>query len=150
MAIILPFLFLVTYFVQKYYLLTSRQLRFLDLEAKRPLYSHFLEVVEGLASVRSFGWQQAAREGNLSRLDASQQPIYLLLCVQRWLNLVLDLVVAGLATIVVALAVSLRASTTGALLGIALNNVLLFGTTFSGSSRLGQRSRRLLGLLQEF
>jgi len=36
-AISYPFLLLVFYFIQNYYLRTSRQLRFMDLEAKSPL-----------------------------------------------------------------------------------------------------------------
>lgn len=53
------------------------------------------------------------------------------LCVQRWLNLVLDLMVAALAVIVVTLAVQLRSTTSAGLLGIALNNVLGFNKSLS-------------------
>jgi ATP-binding cassette subfamily C (CFTR/MRP) protein 1 len=43
--------------LQKYYLRTSRQMRLLDLEAKSPLYSHFLESLTGLVEIRAFGWR---------------------------------------------------------------------------------------------
>jgi hypothetical protein len=36
-ALVYPFIAAVFYFIQKYYLRTSRQLRFMDLEAKSPL-----------------------------------------------------------------------------------------------------------------
>lgn len=49
-----------------------------------------------------------------------------MLCIQRWLNLVLDLLVAALAVIVISLAVKLRESTSGGQIGIALNVVLVF------------------------
>ncbi len=42
LTITIPLLFIVVYCLQHVYLRTSRQLRFLDLEAKSPLYSHFL------------------------------------------------------------------------------------------------------------
>ncbi len=42
--------------LQKYYLRTSRQMRLLDLEAKSPLYSHFIESLSGLVTIRAFGW----------------------------------------------------------------------------------------------
>ena len=42
--------------LQKYYLRTSRQMRLLDLEAKSPLYSHFIESLAGLVEIRAFGW----------------------------------------------------------------------------------------------
>jgi ATP-binding cassette subfamily C (CFTR/MRP) protein 1 len=31
-------------------------MRLLDLEAKSPLYSHFLESLTGLVEIRAFGW----------------------------------------------------------------------------------------------
>jgi ATP-binding cassette subfamily C (CFTR/MRP) protein 1 len=63
---------------------------------------------------------------NIERLDVSQQPYYMMLCIQRWLNLVLDLLIAGLAVTVISLAVLFRGSTTGGQIGIALNVVLVF------------------------
>jgi ABC-type multidrug transport system fused ATPase/permease subunit len=47
-------------------------------------------------------------------------------CIQRWLGLVLDLLVAGLAVTVISLAVLFRGSTTGGQIGIALNVILAF------------------------
>jgi ATP-binding cassette subfamily C (CFTR/MRP) protein 1 len=41
----IPFCIVVIYFLQKIYLLTSRQIRFLDLESRSPVYSQFLETV---------------------------------------------------------------------------------------------------------
>lgn len=55
----------------------------------------------------------------------------MLLCAQRWLNLVLDIVVMALATVVVTLAVMLRSSTSSSLLGVALNNILGFNQLLS-------------------
>jgi ATP-binding cassette, subfamily C (CFTR/MRP), member 1 len=43
MATVVPPLLLVLYLIQKFYLRTSRQMRFLDLEAKSPLYQQFTE-----------------------------------------------------------------------------------------------------------
>ena len=131
MAITIPFFLIGLYLLQKVYLRTSRQLRFIDLEAKSPVYSHFLETLEGVATIRAFGWQDQANQTNIKRLDASQRPYYLLYCIQRWLNLVLDLIVTALAIIVVALAVQLRSSTSAGLIGIALNNVLTFNQGLS-------------------
>jgi len=111
---------------------TSRQMRFLDLEAKSPVYSYLLETLEGLPIIRAFGWQKEATDTHLARLDASQTLYYLMFCIQRWLALVLDLLVAGMAVTVIVLVVELRSSTTAGLLGIALTNVLTFNSTLSG------------------
>ncbi|KAJ5992424.1 ABC transporter integral membrane type 1 [Penicillium sp. IBT 35674x] len=131
MATTIPPTLFVLYFLQKIYLKTSRQLRYLDLESRSPLYSHFAEVLEGLPTIRAFGWQEPLSEILTRHLDNSQTPYYMLLCAQRWLNLVLDIVVMALATIVVALAVMLRNSTNSSLLGIALNNILGFNQLLS-------------------
>ncbi|OCK89464.1 putative multidrug resistance protein [Cenococcum geophilum 1.58] len=126
MAIAIPFITLAFYLLQKVYLLTSRQLRFLDLEARSPVYTHFLECLEGLSTIRAFGWTQIAQEIQIERLDVSQRPYYLLFCLQRWLALVLDLMIAVVGIVVVALAVRVPGASSGAAIGIALNNVLGF------------------------
>ncbi|CAG8909081.1 unnamed protein product [Penicillium egyptiacum] len=131
MATTIPLTLIVLYFLQKIYLKTSRQLRYLDLESRSPLYSHFAEVLEGLPTIRAFGWQAASSEILIRHLDESQKPYYMLLCAQRWLNLVLDIVVMALATVVVTLAVMLRSSTDSSLLGVALNNILGFNQLLS-------------------
>ena len=130
-ATIIPFCFLATYGLQKFYLRTSRQLRLLDLEAKSPLYTHFTETLEGLPTIRAFGWQAAFERENTRLLDLSQRPYYLLYCIQRWLNLVLDLMVAALAVILIAFAVQLSDTTSGAAIGVALVNILGFSQSLS-------------------
>lgn len=126
MAITIPFILLAVYCIQRVYLKTSRQLRFMDLEAKAPIFTHFLEFGEGVATIRAFGWEEQVKAANARLIDASQSPYYLMYCIQRWLQLVLDLLVAAVAVILVALAVSLRATSTAGLLGVALDNVLSF------------------------
>jgi len=56
----------------------------------------------------------------------SQKPYYLLFCIQRWLNVVLDLLVAILAVILTALATSLRDSTDPGKLGVSLTAIMAF------------------------
>lgn len=80
-------------------------MRLLDLEAKSPLYSHFIESLQGLVTIRAFGWAEEFNRKNLSILDVSQKPYYLLFCIQRWLALVLDLLVTALAVILMVLVV---------------------------------------------
>lgn len=124
MAITTPFLMIAVFILQHFYLRTSRQLRLLDLEAKSPLYSHFLESINGLTTIQAFGWQREFIEKNHRLLNNSQRPYYLLYCIQRWLSLALDLIVTSEAVILVCMAVTLRNSSNVGLLGVSLNNVL--------------------------
>lgn len=124
MALTIPLFMIAIYFLQHVYLKVSRQLRYMDLETRSPLYTHFLETLDGLSTIRAFGWVEKSVQLNRRRLDDSQKPFYLLFCIQRWLGLVLDLMIAALAVIVIALATSLRNSTSPGLLGVSLNNIL--------------------------
>ena len=140
MTITIPFMLLVIYYLQNFYLQTSRQLRILELESRSSVYKHFLETLEGLETIKAFGWQPKMIERHYRVLDHSQEPYYLMFCIERWLALVLDLIVAGLATVVVALAIYLRHSTSPGLLGVSMNaiicksfsccNVVAWGTSF--------------------
>lgn len=128
-SLTVPGCILVMYVIQKFYLRTSRQIRLLEIETKAPLHSQFLEVLSGLPSIRAYGWTKDYQRRNKSALNASQRPYYLLFCIQRWLNLVLDLLVAGIAVLVVALATTLRGRGSTGFLGVALFNIV----SFSGS-----------------
>lgn len=116
-------------FIQKLYLRTSRQIRLLDIEAKAPVYLHFVETASGAATIRAFGWQQHFRQTLESVLDRSQRPVYLLFSVQRWLALILDLVVAGLAILLVAIVVTWRESFNSGAVGLSLVMVMTFNKT---------------------
>ena len=64
-------------------------------------------------------------------LDASQRPFYLLYCIQRWLALVIDLLVAALVFILVALIVTFRHRADAGFVGVALINIMSFNITLS-------------------
>ncbi|KAI0889767.1 ABC transporter [Annulohypoxylon maeteangense] len=125
----LPICFIFVYAVQKVYLRTSRQLRLLELESRSLVFIDLLETVDGLTTIRAFEGQSKAEFGHLHRLDESQKPFYLLLCLQCWLKIVLDLLVAAVAVGVIAIAVILRNTTSGGQVGVALNIVLIANTT---------------------
>jgi ABC-type multidrug transport system fused ATPase/permease subunit len=127
LAAFVPVLAVVVYAIQKFYLRTSRQIRILDLELQSPLVAQFSETIEGLATIRAFGWQEKSMRAFLKRLDASQRPYYLLYCIQRWLNFVMDLVVAGVAILLVSFGTQFKNTTSGAAVGVGMLNVLGFG-----------------------
>lgn len=88
------------------------------------MLSHFIESLSGLVTIRSYAWTDTYTSKCIQLLDASQKPYYLLLCIQRWLVLVLDLVVAGLAVVIVGMAVGLRSHINPGFLGLALVNMM--------------------------
>ncbi|KAK2591110.1 hypothetical protein QQS21_011198 [Conoideocrella luteorostrata] len=148
-AAIIPFCIIAIYFIQKFYLRTSRQMRHLDLEAKTPLYRLFTETAAGVMTIRAFGWKTAMAEENLRLLEHSQKPYYTMLvaslymrekladsetfryCIQRWLNVVLDLLVAAIAVVLVGFALGFSGSATQGSIGLALLNVMEFNQSLS-------------------
>ncbi|KAF7539141.1 hypothetical protein G7Z17_g12477 [Cylindrodendrum hubeiense] len=130
-AVAFPFLFALYFYLQRGYLRTSRQLRLLDLEEKAPVYTQFLETLGGLATLRAFGWAPAAIEANHLLVDRSQRPFYLLIMVQRWLVLVLDMTTAALALLVVGFAVMLRGNVDVGLTGVSLVQLIGLSETLN-------------------
>ncbi|KAJ5628297.1 hypothetical protein N7490_010525 [Penicillium lividum] len=130
LAVTFPFLAILLYALQKFYLRTSRQLRLLDLEAKSPLYTHFLDVVRGITTLRAFGFIREDIQKNACLLTTSQRPSYLLLMIQEWLNVVLDIIVTLLAVGITTFAVRLHSNT--AFTGAALYSLLSFGENLAG------------------
>lgn len=131
LAISIPFVVIILYFLQRIYLATSRQLRILDLEQRAPLFENFIQTSSGLITLRAYSWTAAAERENAALIDASQRPYYLLFCLQRWLTLVLDLVTAGIATFLMGMAVALRNTIDPGFLGVALVSVMNFGQIVS-------------------
>lgn len=127
-AIIFPFLMIVFYAIQRFYLRTSRQMRFLDIEHKAPLYSQLMEIFTGLPTIRAFQWQPETLQHTWKILDESQRPVYLLYVLQRWLILSIDLTIALMATVLITITTTLRQQIGQGYMGIALTNVMGFGT----------------------
>ncbi|PVH99336.1 P-loop containing nucleoside triphosphate hydrolase protein [Periconia macrospinosa] len=122
-----PFIFVLLFALQHFYLRTSQPLRILDIEAKGPLCTHFIDMIQGLTTIRAFGWQDNLQQKLDHALQESQKAFYLMLSIQQWLNLVLDLIVAGFAVIVVGVTIPLKDSIEPAALGLILNNMVSLG-----------------------
>lgn len=81
--------------------------------------------------MRAFSWEAPFKEKYLDLLDASQRPYYLLFCIQRWLGVVLDLMVAVLVTIIMVLVVKLRSQLSPQLVALALLNIMSFSQSLA-------------------
>ncbi|KAH6626589.1 ABC transporter type 1, transmembrane domain-containing protein [Chaetomium sp. MPI-SDFR-AT-0129] len=134
-AVTYPVLGVVLWVLQRFYLRTSRQMRLLDLEAKSPLYTHFIDTLHSLATVRAHNWTHPSLTLNKSLLDTSQRPAYLLAMIQRWLAFTLQLVVAVLAIAVVALATQIHVNTSSGnaagFTGASLVTLMSFGESLT-------------------
>ncbi|PVH99185.1 putative ABC multidrug transporter [Periconia macrospinosa] len=145
LAIAYPFLVLLLYLIGKFYLRTSRQLRLLDLESKSPLYTHFIDTLKGVATLRASGFVAENIRKNALQLNRSQRPAYLLSMIQEWLNLVLELVVTVLAVMLVSIAVRLGSKSGFA--GASLYSLVTLGDNLAGIALNYTRLETCLGAI---
>ncbi|KAJ4949341.1 hypothetical protein JOQ06_020856 [Pogonophryne albipinna] len=89
--IIIP-LALVYYFVQRFYVASSRQLRRLDSVSRSPIYSHFSETVSGLSVIRAYGHQERFLSHNTKTIDENLKSVYPWIVSNRWLATRLELI----------------------------------------------------------
>uniref|UniRef100_A0A8C2XL45 Canalicular multispecific organic anion transporter 1 n=1 Tax=Cyclopterus lumpus TaxID=8103 RepID=A0A8C2XL45_CYCLU len=87
--IIIP-LAVVYYFVQRFYVATSRQLRRLDSVSRSPIYSHFSETVSGLSVIRAYGHQDRFLKHNETTTDENLKSLYPWIVSNRWLAIRLE------------------------------------------------------------
>ncbi|KAH7359713.1 multidrug resistance-associated protein [Pyrenochaeta sp. MPI-SDFR-AT-0127] len=128
LATMVPFVVALLYFLQSFYLRTSRQVRLLEIEAKAPLYTHFIESVAGATTIRAFGWQSQYQERNSKLIDQSQRPAYLQHCIQSWLGFVLDTLTTVIAAVLVAVVVTWREKFSTGNVGVSLVMVMTFSS----------------------
>ena len=130
-APIIPAFLVVLYFIQYFYLRTSRQIRLLDLETQSPLYTLFTETASGIEHIRALNWRAQFVWLYYGLLDYSQKPYYFQFCIQRWLSLVLTLSTCVLAVALVSLAVNFSVATSQAAIGLALLNLITFSSNLA-------------------
>lgn len=74
-ALIVP-LALVYYWVQRYYLRTSRELKRLDSVNRSPVYAHFQESLGGITTIRAYRQQDRFAQENEWRVDANLRAFF--------------------------------------------------------------------------
>ncbi|THY55073.1 putative multidrug resistance protein [Aureobasidium pullulans] len=131
-AIAFPIVVVVLVAIQRFYLRTSRQLRFLDLETKGPLYSRFLECTSGLSTIQAFGWQEHYERNQWHYLEMSQRAYYMFHCLQRWLTVTIDFVVGLFAILLAVILIELRSSIGGGFIAVGLVNIMSFNGQLKG------------------
>jgi ATP-binding cassette, subfamily C (CFTR/MRP), member 1 len=90
-SLILPLGFMY-YYIQRYYLRTSRELKRLDSVSKSPVYAHFQESLGGISTIRAYRQQDRFKLENEWRLDANLRAYYPSITANRWLAIRLEFI----------------------------------------------------------
>ncbi|KAL2082928.1 hypothetical protein ACEWY4_020701 [Coilia grayii] len=122
-AVIVP-LAVVYYFVQRFYVATSRQLRRLDSVSRSPIYSHFGETVAGLSVIRAYGHQERFLMHNEKTMDENLKSVYPWIVSNRWLAIRLEFLGNLVVFFSALFAVISRESLNSGLVGLSISYAL--------------------------
>ncbi|PHH83725.1 hypothetical protein CDD82_3799 [Ophiocordyceps australis] len=90
-ALIIP-LGLTYYWIQRYYLRTSRELKRLDSVSRSPIYAHFQESLGGVSTIRAYRQQERFELENEWRVDANLRAYFPSISANRWLAVRLEFI----------------------------------------------------------
>jgi ATP-binding cassette, subfamily C (CFTR/MRP), member 1 len=90
-ALILP-LAALYYYIPRYYLRTSRELKRLESVSRSPILGHFQETVTGVATIRAYRQVQRFALENEWRVDANTRAYFPLVNANRWLAVRLEFI----------------------------------------------------------
>ncbi|CAH1990666.1 unnamed protein product [Acanthoscelides obtectus] len=80
------------YFIQRFYVATSRQLKRLESVSRSPIYSHFGETVTGASAIRAYNQQERFIEESERKVDTNQICYYPSIISNRWLAIRLEMI----------------------------------------------------------
>uniref|UniRef100_A0A3Q2YDD4 ATP binding cassette subfamily C member 2 n=1 Tax=Hippocampus comes TaxID=109280 RepID=A0A3Q2YDD4_HIPCM len=118
--VIIP-LAVIYFFVQRFYVATSRQLRRLDSVSRSPIYSHFGETVSGLSVIRAYGHQERFLQHNEATMDENLKTVYPWIVSNRWLAIRLEFVGNLVVFFAALLAVISRDSLDSGMVGLSIS-----------------------------
>jgi len=123
--VVLPPLGVLYFYIQRVYVATSRQLKRIESVRRSPIYSHFLETINGTTTIRAFSQQKHFIRDNYDRTDENQVAHYLAISSARWIGIRLEFLGNIFVLFAGLFAVICRHNTTSGLVGMSLTYSLL-------------------------
>jgi ABC-type multidrug transport system fused ATPase/permease subunit len=80
------------FFVQRFYVASSRQLMRLESVTRSPIFSHFQETVNGASTIRAYGQVERFIDESQHRMDQNLKAYYPYVTSNRWLGIRLEFV----------------------------------------------------------
>ncbi|XP_054614670.1 multidrug resistance-associated protein 1 [Dunckerocampus dactyliophorus] len=123
-AIIIPFLGLLYFLVQRFYVASSRQLKRLESVSRSPIYTHFNETLLGTSVIRAFGEQDRFIRESDRRVDHNQKAYYPSIVANRWLAIRLEFVGSCIVSSAALFAVIARKNLSPGIMGLSISYAL--------------------------
>lgn len=120
-AVIIPPLGLIYFFVQRFYVASSRQLKRLESVSRSPVYSHFNETLLGVSVIRAFAEQERFICQSDLKVDENQKAYYPSIVANRWLAVRLECVGNCIVLFATLFAVISRNSLSAGLVGLSIS-----------------------------
>ncbi|XP_068119210.1 ATP-binding cassette sub-family C member 3 isoform X2 [Hyperolius riggenbachi] len=122
-VVIIPLAFFY-FFVQRFYVATSRQLKRLESVSRSPIYSHFSETITGASIIRAYGRQTSFVQLSDNKVDENQKSYYPGIVSNRWLGIRVEFVGNCIVLFAALFAVIGRESLSPGLVGLSVSYAL--------------------------
>ncbi|XP_025097264.1 multidrug resistance-associated protein 1-like [Pomacea canaliculata] len=113
--------FVIYYFILRFYIGTSCQLRRLQSKLRSPIYNHFSETLSGAHVIRAYGAQQRFAADSEHKVDACQTCNYNSNGANRWLGVRLDFIGSILILAAATFTVISRNTLSAGIVGLSLS-----------------------------
>jgi len=123
LVVIVPLLWVYRW-TQNYYIPSSRQLKRIESSLRSPVFSHFSESLDGVASIRAFGQQSQFLAENADRVRRNMRAYYLNVSSNRWLAVRLETLGSGIVTSAGLFAVLARDTLSAGVAGLSISYAL--------------------------
>ncbi|XP_065757876.1 ATP-binding cassette sub-family C member 4-like [Muntiacus reevesi] len=121
---------IIFFFLQRYFLETSRDVKRLECTTRSPVFSHLASSLRGLWTIRAYKAEQKFQELFDAHQDLHSEAWFLLLTTSRWLAVYLDVICAVFVTVVafgaLILAETLDAGHIGLVLSLTITLTRMF------------------------
>ncbi|OXA43509.1 multidrug resistance-associated protein 1 [Folsomia candida] len=122
-AVVVP-ITLIYYFIQKFYVASSRQLKRLESVTRSPIYSHFGETISGASTIRAYRQQERFVLDSEAKVDHNQISFYCSVVANRWLAVRLETIGNTVVLFAALFAVLGRETISPGLVGLSVSYAL--------------------------
>ncbi|CAF3149737.1 unnamed protein product [Rotaria socialis] len=132
------------WWLHRFYMRSSLQLKRLESVTRSPIYSLFSSSLEGLTSIRAFGVQHDFINMFMEKVDSNFRAYFVLIAASRWFGLQLTFMTTLLTCLTAILAVALRHQIDPSAAALSLTYSITISTLFQWAVRQSAEAENLM------